>query len=322
MSISSTLSLAEYQKHRNEKRKQAHFVIAQLSIGLQCEYVLCNRLNGTYPYFCNIDLQCLESLKYGDRLFLNWENNSYFMAILLELLERKKLRLYFFIMIEPRIHESDVAKLKPHAIKMFIQNNDHDDENIHNLPIGIRDGGELFIGHTGYSQHQLIEEGAQSRIKSILCLLCFTHSHGERGRCYEMLHNAPFVCNLNAYTGEENEGNGDRSHMLGSISVTLNYRKTHESMYVLSPRGVGEATHRFFEAIYLDAIPIVKRTHTAFDRQYRVFPCLVVEDWNEVTEELLIQNQRRLQREMARFKQAYPHCYTDFSQLYTLMLQM
>ena len=52
-------------------------------------------------------------------------------------------------------------------------------------------------------------------------------------------------------------------------------------------RGNGVATHRFFEAIYLDDI-IVKKTYTAFDSLYKAFPCLEVDEWEEVTQEYLI----------------------------------
>ena len=39
----------------------------------------------------------------------------------------------------------------------------------------------------------------------------------------------------------------------------------------MSPRGNGEDCHRFYEAIYLDSIPIVKRTNTPFDKLYNAF---------------------------------------------------
>ena len=112
--------------------------------------------------------------------------------------------------------------------------------------------------------------------------MCFSFTHFERNRCYEMLKNQNFVLNLN-------NGNYEKQPSIhcGKVPVWTNYEYTHKSIYVLSPRGAGEDCHRFYEAIYLYSIPIVKRTNTPFDKLYNVFPCLIVNDWNEVTQELL-----------------------------------
>ena len=71
------------------------------------------------------------------------------------------------------------------------------------------------------------------------------------------------------------------------VPVWIFYDTCHRSKYTLCPVGAGFATHRFYEALYLGSIPIVTRTNTPFDKIYKVFPCLVVNDWSEVTEEML-----------------------------------
>lgn len=55
--------------------------------------------------------------------------------------------------------------------------------------------------------------------------------------------------------------------------------------YVLCPRGNGIDTHRLWETLYLGRIPIVKRnTNTKY---YEDLPILLVDDWSDVTQELL-----------------------------------
>ena len=60
-----------------------------------------------------------------------------------------------------------------------------------------------------------------------------------------------------------------------------------ESIFVVSPPGNGIDCHRTWEALYLGAIPIVKRTPIA--SLYEDLPVLVVDDWDQVTEPILFQ---------------------------------
>ncbi len=55
--------------------------------------------------------------------------------------------------------------------------------------------------------------------------------------------------------------------------------------FVLSPRGNGIDCHRTWEALYMGAIPVVKTS--TLDPMYEGLPVVIVEDWNEVTEEFL-----------------------------------
>lgn len=68
--------------------------------------------------------------------------------------------------------------------------------------------------------------------------------------------------------------------------------KVLDHQYVLCPRGNGIDTHRLWETLYLGRIPIVKREiNTDF---YSDLPILVVDSWDEVTENLLEKNLKRL----------------------------
>jgi hypothetical protein len=61
------------------------------------------------------------------------------------------------------------------------------------------------------------------------------------------------------------------------------------SKFVFAPRGNGLDTHRLWESLLVGSIPIVKSS--PLDSLYEGLPVLVVQDWNEVTEEFLQQKE-------------------------------
>jgi hypothetical protein len=72
-------------------------------------------------------------------------------------------------------------------------------------------------------------------------------------------------------------GNGSR------FDNYLNNIYNHK--YVLSPRGNGIDTHRTWETLYVNSIPIEKRNLN--NRFYSDLPILFVDDWSQVTRDLL-----------------------------------
>ena len=56
--------------------------------------------------------------------------------------------------------------------------------------------------------------------------------------------------------------------------------------FVISPHGNGYDCHRLWEALVLGCIPIVKTS--VLDRLYEDLPVLIVEEWSDVTKELLV----------------------------------
>ena len=64
-------------------------------------------------------------------------------------------------------------------------------------------------------------------------------------------------------------------------------------VFVFCPRGNGIDTHRLWETLYMGSIPIVKRdiAHAG----WMDLPILFVDDWSEVTEERLLEEQKRIE---------------------------
>lgn len=72
------------------------------------------------------------------------------------------------------------------------------------------------------------------------------------------------------------------------VPETQFYEQIKMSKYTLCPIGTGLDTHRFYESIYFNTIPIVKRN--GLSDFHSKFPCIIVDNWSEINEEYLINN--------------------------------
>ena len=73
---------------------------------------------------------------------------------------------------------------------------------------------------------------------------------------------------------------------LYKIKRTTVWNNIASTAFVLSPFGNGMDCHRTWEALVLGAIPIIKGHH--FDAMLAGLPVLIVDDWSEITEDLLV----------------------------------
>jgi hypothetical protein len=291
------------------------FKLSSIGYALNCDVALTNRSPEFLPQNNHTIFNLLFKLNDGDSVYISPGETSFDIKELIDILIYKNIKVNFYIMHEPIVDIDLVNKLLPYSNNMFLMNNIYDHPNIHNMPIGIRDCEKVVPNHKGFSHDFLFNEGNKNVIKEYLCLLCFSFSHDDRYNCYYTLKDKSFILNIN-----DNDYEKQESIHCGKVPVWVNYEYTHKSHYALSPTGVGQATHRFFEAIYLDTIPIVKRTNTPFDKLYNIFPCLAVNDWNEVTEELLISNRDTCFNKILEFKRNYPNAFTDLDSIHNLLL--
>jgi hypothetical protein len=309
------------QKYKNIMTNVKNNIILHLSqfgFALRCQYAICNRFHGNFPYEADLNTGMIKSLQMNDRVYINIHTPNIYECInhFLQIIHYMNIQLNFYIMGEPIIPEIFINALLPYSCAMFLQNNTYNNKKIHSMPIGIRDGEEVFPEHEYYSHSILVNEERQIREKQYLCFMCFKNSHNERLQCEDAIGNKDFVFNvINC------EYLPQLSAHCWKVPVELNYKYTHESYYTLSPCGLGESTHRFFEAIYLDSIPIVKRTHTAFDKLYEIFPCLIIDEWSDITRELLEENKEEYMNEIKEFKEKYPNLYSTLENIDELLLQ-
>lgn len=291
------------------KSNPALIPLSQMGYGFYCHYAYCPRIGlwNQIPEFNN-----------EERVFINYAeapNSEYVLNQIIEQLKAKNIKIYFFIMNEPSVPHYIIEKLIPVSLEIYQQNNFCSHSIVHQMPIGIRDGEEICPMHKGFTQKYLLDEGNQRRTKQFLCVMAFTATtHTERFRCESMLGNVDFITNMNKGSYE-----AQASKHCGKIPIELFYKRLHESQFTLAPRGEGESTHRFWEAIFLDSIPIVKKTYTAFDKLYDVFPCLIVSDWNEITFDLLKNRLFDCQTKLTEFKAKYPHWWSDLDSIMELL---
>jgi hypothetical protein len=287
-----------------------------------CNYAICDRYDDNYGKLPpSIELDKLSQLNHGDKLFLNGFNLQtypYILNTVINVLSQKNIKLYFYIgVIEPTLQNNILSYLLPYSIKIYCTNNTNPNCKI--LPIGLRDGEEIHPNHKNFSGNDILNEMKIERIKKYLCLLCFTkETHSTRFECENKLGNKSYIYNLNANNDMkwENKGgiikiNNKQSIHCGMIPQWIFYQFCHESYYTLCPRGAGEDTHRFFESLALNSIPIVKRSNTPFDETFSFFPCLIIDDWSECTEEFLLKNLDNKLDELLKFHTRYPNFLTN-----------
>ncbi len=301
MDISENKNLVDIYK------KKLIFDLSTIGYAFRCKISFTNR----FPYFS----QNINSLEQNDSVFISPGESNVDYNELLNILKNKNIKVNFYIIDEPTVDIRLVILLLPYTEHMFLQNNIYSHPNIHNLPIGIRDCEKVVSMHKGFSHDYLYDEGLKNVNKEFLCLLCFSFSDDDRYTCYNTLKDKSFVLNIN-----DNKYETQPSIYCGKVPVWINYEFTHKSYYILSPKGYGQATHRFFEAIYLDSTPIVKKTNTPFDKLYDIFPCLVVDNWDEVTETLLIDNKEKCLNKLKKFKYNYLNAFTDLDSIHSLLL--
>jgi hypothetical protein len=301
-----------------------NIIVNLTSIGIAnlCDYVICDRYDDNYGKSQpSVDINKIYQLNNGDKLFLNGfnlQNYPDIINIIVTALKNKNIKLNFYIgVIEPTLNNNIINILLPYSIKIYCTNNIHPSCKI--LPIGLRDGEEVHPNHKNFSGKDILDEIKVNRNKKYLCLLCFTKSTDRtRVDCENKLGLKDYIYNLNNNkTLRWNNKGGDlvtnkqQSIHCGAIPQWIFYEYCHESHYTLSPKGLGEDTHRFFEAIALNSIPIVKKTNTPFDETFKFFPCLVVNDWDECTKEFLLDNLSEKIESMNNFHKKYPEFLTN-----------
>jgi|LauGreDrversion4_2_1035121.scaffolds.fasta_scaffold12789_5 hypothetical protein len=180
----------------------------------------------------------------------------------------------------------DISRRYPNS-KWFSVNTQS--RHVSGIPLGITNDTNESETHTIYGNIPMMLEVFQTprEIKNLVYLNFSRFSNGyfiasyefERVPLYEMLHSKPWVtCGepVNTFEG--------RKEFLKEI-------RNHE--FVLCPRGNGVDTHRLWETLYMGSIPIVKNdiAHSG----WQDLPILFINNWNEITEERLIEEKKRIE---------------------------
>ena len=150
------------------------------------------------------------------------------------------------------------------------------------IPLGITNNTNESPLHRIYGNTLVMLEIAQTprEIKNLLYLnfKVETYPH-EREFIQNMFRSKPWV----TYGTPVDTFEG-RKEFLKEI-------RNHE--FVLCPRGNGIDTHRLWETLYMGSIPIVK--NDIAHSEWQDLPILFINNWNEITEERLIAEKKRIE---------------------------
>jgi hypothetical protein len=178
-------------------------------------------------------------------------------------------------------HNSDMpirpCTMPDNMHKWFAMNRDTTQDKIHSIPIGLEN--EHWFP---YKQSVMLEKKAKLA-DVIKCFAQFnTGTHPERLHALNNLDTNTY----DLYIGS----NGYRDQHILFCNNLLKYA------FCLCPRGNGIDTHRLWEALYMGCIPICKDYPAhQFDEP---LPILFVQDWNEITTELLEQTYKNIDRSL------------------------
>lgn len=137
------------------------------------------------------------------------------------------------------------------------------------LPLGLGRGWQR--AHLK-SHHENFKNATHEK----LLLASFRDNNPERKKVLELVENEWSDFSETVFHGNKNVWQESEQHVYDMFS---------QYKFILSPKGGGYDSHRTWEALYVNSIPIV--LSSPLDSTYEQLPILVVKNWNEITEEFL-----------------------------------
>lgn len=217
----------------------------------------------------------------------------------------KNIKLNFIILDEPFTHPQVINIIFNYSKNIFLVNhviNQLKNPIIHPFPIGLS-----WCCTIDYNFNPNVSKSE----KDILCLMLFKPHH-NRDKLVNLYRDRKYITNyvdnppVDTCTDKPVYAGGN-NHL--SIQGFLYY--VRKSKFVLDPPGCGIACHRFWEALYYNSIPIVCRSGTPIDKLFEALPCLIINSWNELTQELLEECYEEKYNDILKFKHNNPDVFTD-----------
>jgi len=154
------------------------------------------------------------------------------------------------------------AGLPPRLRRWFAQNAMVTDDRVRPLPIGLENQA---LGENGLRRHYRPCSAEEIAAKQLRLFAAFTLTAPEREGLLARLARSPLV-----------------DAPVGRLAPRRYQDRLRRYRFVVAPRGNGIDTHRFWEALYADAIPITRRTAWSAALRAEGVPVLEVEDWDEI----------------------------------------
>ena len=152
----------------------------------------------------------------------------------------------------------------PENVEVYAANAVHMGERIHPFPHGIE-----RIMYPNYNHHGILRNHIDSPVEPTnLLLVCHRDDTGARGSIKDLFADKPWA----------------------TVAPKLDYEPyltaIQDHRFVLCPSGNGIESARNWETLYMGRTPVFKR-HPYLVEMFKDFPAVFVDEWEEVTEELL-----------------------------------
>lgn len=155
------------------------------------------------------------------------------------------------------------------VIRWFAQNVMINNERIESIPIGLEN--DRWFRLLRKKEKMILKLQEEKGYKNLVYMnYNITTNPKEREPVFNMFKDKPWVTAVRGVNGK-------------GFDTYLDDIYNHK--YVICPAGNGVDTHRFWEALYMGSIPIVKKNINNWF--YNDMPVLYVNDWEAVTEDLL-----------------------------------
>ena len=253
-------------------------LVSGLSFHNIANYSYCPR----YPWTFDV-----ENISPDDKIFLNLDYFDQFIAIL----NRRPPKNRFILIT----HNSDKSFTNEHfkhiaryVSKVYAINNLSNYALVKTIPIGLQDSSLAII--------QKCRLQGMAR-KNILLYMNFTLNTNriKRTQCLKAFYEQHSLAQSKLKDWVV------RDHKVGR---EIFYAKIARSKYVLCPEGTGIDCHRTYEAIYFDAIPIMKSNK--MNNFFKDLPVVLVSDWGFITEDWLLDNYSEHLSRLSKWKSANP----------------
>ncbi len=228
-----------------------------------------------YAYYHRYTCKFIDNdLKEGDYVFLNLDYFHEFVKTLSKPINQ-------FNLITHNSEKSFTAEhlklINEYIIKIYPINCNFENDKIHKIPIGFVDN--KYNPHIFFSNLMKNPPG-----KKILIYMNFDNTTSvESKNCFN------YYSNFNWITKET------------KMAPEIFYKRLAESKYLLSPEGSGIDSNRIYESLYCNTIPIVKTSK--LDDFYKNLPIVIVNCWEDVTEDFLSENYNKFIENIKKWKE-------------------
>jgi hypothetical protein len=213
----------------------------------------------------------IEKLKNLNIIYLHTIYKDQFFDII------KNINKKFIIITHNSDSNINFDNSPPNVIKWFSQNVNCKSKKIESLPIGLEN--KKWFSNLKKKEKILKKITKPKKIKNLLYLNHNINTNlKERKEPYNIFKNKSWVTIENGTNGQNFDNYLDN---------------LYNHKFILSPMGNGIDTHRKWESLYLNTIPIEKRNIN--NKFYEDLPICFVNNWNDITEDFLNNEYNRIQ---------------------------